>query len=1056
MQCRTSMLRLLPLLLVSQGNASIRPLLTAAALILLLALPPAAYGQALTDDPSIINDHMFAAKAAAKPFSDFDSKGFLINGKRTFLVSAGIEYARVPHQLWQERLLRLKRGGFNCVEIYTIWNFHEAVEGKFDFSGDHDLDSFLSLVKQLGMYAIVRVGPYYCAEWDQGGYPIWLRFKKGLRVREPNAVFEQYVDRFFDHLLPVVMKHQINRGGSVVLIQLENEHPKGWGTIVPDQYFKHLQDKALEMGMEVPYFFSGVHHSTDPAGEGKLDDAARPNPWFSTEYWSMWYNQYGAKKGDAAKYDRSTWKIIANGGNGYNIYMAYGGSNFGYTNNDEDAASYDYGAAVGQAGDLRPLYYTFKRAAYFARSFQDILENSSDAAKKYQHLIKYDIKSQDTLINVIARKGPSGDLIFLDNPAHRPATAVIRVDGLTNALKVNLKPGEIYPLVHHFPLNSSVVLDWALTRVYSICKQNLTTTILVQAEDGDQVVMRFLLKDKITARVMNDNLSVRSANNKFAISGNRILLNTVAKSKKSGVGGSSQPTEHLFKAGKEVIRVLVMSRADMDHTWYTENSAVNGIVTGTPYLGEVKLLEGKIIANAESPIAVPYSSEKSSSVLLPDAARIYLEKGSYALNVDPGITSSARKDNAVVSNTRFAADLSDWTQKNAALSAAPDYDDSKWLSTVHPVQMGADQDITADAWYRAKFSVPESGKYSMQAQGGDRGTIFVDGRMAAKWKIKTGEVSLNLDQGEHTLAIFTAHNGRDKMAAYLGPIENIDKKGLDGIVRLRKDGPFYQTLENWYFLRSDSAGAQKTAIPLLDTLQWKKYRIGADAFDLKEGFGWFATVIPAQEGLASMTISFKSVDENATVFINGKQVIRREGWNIPFEFSITDAAVLSHKMILTVFVENHDKEGGIDQPVKINTIGDARTITGWKMRGGPQEDTRSSWQKMQINSTDTATGPQYFRSSFNLPQIAGTQLIWRVNPDRMGHGSVWVNGHHIGRYPEVYGNIGMYIPEPWLKTGSNDLLIYEEEGKQPVKVTITAEQEAGRKIYQLISQQISK
>jgi beta-galactosidase len=198
------------------------------------------------------NDHIFPASATAKPHIDFDSKGFVIEGKRTFLVSAGLEYARIPHELWYDRLLRIKRAGFNCIEIYTIWNFHEEKEGKFNFTGNRDLGKFLDLVKQLNMYAIVRVGPYYCAEWDNGGYPIWLKFKKGVSVREDNKPFEQYVDRFFDHLLPVVFNRQINKGGAVVLVQLENEHPKGWGTAMPDGYFTHLQSKALQMGLQVP------------------------------------------------------------------------------------------------------------------------------------------------------------------------------------------------------------------------------------------------------------------------------------------------------------------------------------------------------------------------------------------------------------------------------------------------------------------------------------------------------------------------------------------------------------------------------------------------------------------------------------------------------------------------------------------------------------------------------------------------------------------------------------------------------------------------------------
>ena len=311
--------------------------------------------------PAGANDHMFPAAPAAKSAIDFDSHGFLINGKRTFLVSAGMEYARVPRALWRDRLLRLKRAGFNCVEMYNFWDWHEPQEGRFDFEGDHDLDAYLKLVKQMGMYAICRVGPYYCAEWDLGGYPIWLHLKPGMKVRTDDPQFEAAVDKFFDKIIPIIAANQISRGGSVVLVQLENEHPAGWGTDMPNPYFTHLRDKAVALGLEVPYFFSGLHHGGNPAKDTAMDDPSRPNPWFTTEFWTVWYSQYGPKPDDAADFDRRTWKIIAHGGNGYNYYMAHGGSNFGYTNDNEDAASYDYGAAVGQAGDLRPLYYAFKR-----------------------------------------------------------------------------------------------------------------------------------------------------------------------------------------------------------------------------------------------------------------------------------------------------------------------------------------------------------------------------------------------------------------------------------------------------------------------------------------------------------------------------------------------------------------------------------------------------------------------------------------------------------------------------------------------------------------------
>src|SRR6201991_3268661 len=384
------------------------------------------------------NDHIFPGTASARPFISFDSKGFFVNGKRTFLVSAGLEYARVPRALWADRLLRLQRAGFNCVEVSTFWNFHEPQEGVFDFKGENDLDAFLKLVKKMGMYAIVRVGPYYCAEWDNGGYPLWLKFKPGLRVREPNILFEKYVGLFFDRLLPIVSSNQIHKGGAVIMVQLENEHPAGWGTDEPNSYFSFLRKKALTLGLEVPYFFSGLHHDNDPAGETlSLRDPARPNPWFSTEFWSVWYNGYGSGDSAARVFGRRTWKIIARGGGGYNYYMAHGGSNFGYTNNDEDAASYDYGAAVGQAGDLRPIYYAFKRAAFFARSFA----------------------SELCLPNAIG---------FLDSA------------------------GEIMPVVHDCALTGTVRLVGNTMPVLG----KLGTTLMVYGKAGSEGILNFLNKGK--------------------------------------------------------------------------------------------------------------------------------------------------------------------------------------------------------------------------------------------------------------------------------------------------------------------------------------------------------------------------------------------------------------------------------------------------------------------------------------------------------------------------------------------------------------------------------
>ena len=716
------------------------------------------------------NDHMFPAAASAKPFVDFDQKGFLIHGKRTFIVSAGMEYARVPHALWRDRLLRLKRAGFNCVEVYTFWNWHEPQEGQFDFSGDHDLDAYLKLVHQMGMYAICRVGPYYCAEWDQGGYPLWLRFKPGLAVREHNTVFEAAVDRFFGRLIPIVAANQISHGGAVILVQLENEGAS-WGTDEANPYFTHLRTTALKLGLEVPYFFSGLHHGSDPAGDNSLlDDPARPNPWMSTEFWSVWYDRYGSTDADAAEYGRRTWKIIAHGGSGYNYYMAHGGTNFGYTNDNEDAASYDYGAAVGQAGDLRPIYFAIKRAAWFARSFQDVLENSTNAPE----IAASGKQAANPALQVSARTSPAGSILFLDNPTNAPQQTSVASYGSLPAGTLTLAPGEILPVVRDFPLLPGVTLQEAQTRILGIVPQGTTTTLVIYGPAGSQAALAFSAPQ---ARVVSGPALLHADPN------GTLICRTQFR--------DGAPEECTFLAGGQRVRILAVSDALADRTWFVEAGAQQQIVCGPAYVSEVQAQGSRTQMIAEQPW--PEQQAQKQDALL------------YA----PAGPAQRLSGTAAPAHPRTPS-LSAWQAKDASAPAAPGYDDHAWLAGDLPPQMGADGDGSADAWYRARIAVPSTGVYVLSASGGDRVTAFVDGKPVGAGNIHNG-VFLTLPVGRHTLALFTAHDGRDKLYAYTGSILMKDPKGLTGEVSLESGSQ--SPLTRWRTLPAASQSAGDAAPP---------------------------------------------------------------------------------------------------------------------------------------------------------------------------------------------------------------------------------------------------
>jgi len=966
-----------------------------------------------------VNDYMFPAAPEAKKNIDFDARGFIINGKRTFLVSAGMEYARIPHQLWYDRLLRLKRAGFNCIEIYTFWNFHEPHEGQFEFTGDQDLNAFLKLVKQLGMYAIPRVGPYYCAEWDSGGYPIWLRFKDNMIVRSPDAQFEKYMDRFFDKLLPIIANNQVNKGGSVVLVQLENEHPASWGTNIPNDYFQHLKDKAVAMGIQVPYFFSGLNHGNDPAGrKPTLDEANRPNPWFTTEFWSVWYNLYGSTQKDADTYGRRTWKIIAHGGNGYNYYMAHGGTNFNYSFSHEDAASYDYGAAVGQTGDLRPIYYQFKRNALFARSFEDILENSvnSDA---------YASMLTDTGIVVSARHSNAGDILFFDHAANSNAPLTLKVDGTPAPAKFTMTPGEILPVVHNFKLTNGVTLNWGLSRVLGISKQGNTTTLVIYGEVGSP---GNLLLTSATKPVL------AGGSKPISINGNKIGIHTNFD--------ASEPQVYSFKSGTQTVRVLALNTALADRTWFVDDKGKNYVVTGPEYVAELQ-------ASAKGRIKL-------------NTAHFWEQKNVYPTWLyGDGLAKMAPTGTVNAVNNAQSKFTGSWQAKSASPAAEVKFDDSNWKKSEKALEMGADDDITANAWYRTNIDVKQAGNYKLSiSKGGGRFIVFIDGKRVADGVMDN--LQFDVPAGKHQMSIYAAHDGRDKLYNYIGNLQNTDTKGIAGDIVLHRGPASFVT--GWKTVPAETykPGDAMTIPSFADATAYEFGNrqgrngggggFGGGNNTLKRGYAWFQAQVPVTDGRIPLQFTFRGLADKAVVFINGKEVAHQEGRNRALTVAYDNSGAAGTPVVISILGENRSGNnnrgvmGAINRPVDI-IYRDDQFITNWAMKGGPGDmSTATGWQALGANNQFDR--PYFFKNTFTVNNGgANRHPMWRVTFEGLSHGFVFINGHNIGGYPERIPIKSMYIPECWLKEGQNSIVVYDQYGNRPDKITIGPETVASRDTY---------
>ena len=176
-------------------------------------------------------------------------KDFLLDGDPFRIISGALHYFRVHPDQWADRIHKARLMGLNTIETYVPWNEHSPQRGSFDTTGGLDLARFLDLVAAEGLLAIVRPGPYICAEWDNGGLPGWLFTDPAVGVRRNEPLYMAAIAEYFDALLPIVADRQIDRGGPVILVQIENEY----GAYSDDKdYLRALVDLNRAGGITVP------------------------------------------------------------------------------------------------------------------------------------------------------------------------------------------------------------------------------------------------------------------------------------------------------------------------------------------------------------------------------------------------------------------------------------------------------------------------------------------------------------------------------------------------------------------------------------------------------------------------------------------------------------------------------------------------------------------------------------------------------------------------------------------------------------------------------------
>lgn len=316
---------------------------------------------------------------------------FFLDDQPFQILSGSVHYFRVVPEYWEDRLLKLKALGLNTVETYIPWNVHEPKKGTFHFSGMADVERFIALAQNHGLYVILRPSPYICAEWEMGGLPAWLLKEKDIVLRSSHPAYLKHVEDYYQILLPKFKKYLYQHGGSIIAMQIENEY----GAYGNDgDYLNFLRAQYEKHGLETFLFTSdgpafmeqgSLPDVTTTVNFGsKVDEAFarleqfKPHsPKMVAEFWIGWFDHWHGEHHTRSAADVArVFRQLMQKGSSVNFYMFHGGTNFGFMNGANHyeryaptITSYDYDALLTESGEITEKYEVVRQVL---RDFVDV------------------------------------------------------------------------------------------------------------------------------------------------------------------------------------------------------------------------------------------------------------------------------------------------------------------------------------------------------------------------------------------------------------------------------------------------------------------------------------------------------------------------------------------------------------------------------------------------------------------------------------------------------------------------------------------------------------
>ena len=913
---------------------------------------------------------------------------FYVKGRPVFLIAGSMDYFRIPSELWRARLLQAKRGGINCIASCIAWNWHEMEEGKFTFTGDHDLGRFIDICGELGMYFYARVGPFICDEWEGGGHPAWLIGKDNMQFRAQHEPSMKYVRRWFEQLIPVISKRLVTKGGPVILIQQENEYyffnrPDG------KDYQNTLIRWMRELGIDATISdcngfenrIEGSLQTLNGAGIGgaeRLRTDRADMPALVSEHYTDYLDAWGwpitnypaPDQVEQQSMEMLSARVM------YNYFMYNAGTNFGFmaatswkTDDAFCTSTYYPRAPIAEGGALNPMFYVAKSADILGMNFQEFfcLSKMTAAPLKSEGPIKlsalqsakgYMLFVQPAEPTVVYQEYTTdGSLPVRWAKEHRPPEEIRNQPGillLPSNQKIELAEGSANPMMlpYNYEVSENCRIDWA----------NATLMGIVGSKNKPTFVFR----------------------------GNPALKGVASVSGKTITFEFGRKEPYVIET--ENFRVMGLSRNLANNAWFADGR----LIIGPAYVGEKNGKKHECWFNQK---------ETMVQVIEPDGS----------LQNTTVHTTSIQKNRIQLSNWK------------SYILPEINGEGTGWENIEEPLCLEKIGAFYGYAWYRASYYSPDAVSTTLQFTiASDRFHVFLNGKPCGTWgrgaNATRGPLKVELQTGNNDFVFLCDNMGRSSEG------RSNERKGIQGPVAIgshkldlpkpEQFSPAAPPSENYEFSTYQSFTGSGLA-------GWKRDKSGVGLM----GLGWTIPHAPNERFI----IGLRWLAQYTWVLVNG-EIIGEHGGDLSLvngfstkEFLLPEITKEGPAHIELILYGQELKN--IEDHVSIYSYSGDSVLTNWQYK---------LWENPTVDGKPIAGVPVWWECKIQKPDIPMPLMLY---PEGMSKGQAYLNGKAIGRFWEIGVQKHLYLPEPWWKEG-NTLAIFDEEGRKPNSVYIERDAKA--------------